>query len=149
MRMLAFVALAAVLGLCVALQGATNGALASRIGLPAAVLLNAVVVVVAAFVWWLLAARGAQAALPSSWLLYLGGVYGLVIIALAAFLFPRFGAGSTMAVMVAAQLVMVLVLDHIGWPGQAVPVTVPRLCGAGLLVLGAVLVLWPRLAGGR
>lgn len=147
--MVIWIALAALMGVAVSLQGATNGTLAGRVGLAAAVLLNAAVVLAGALLfWWLAPARAAAAPSqwPSAWPLYLGGLYGLFIIGGAAFLFPRLGPGPTVAVMVAVQLLTALVLDHVGWPAATMPVTPVRLLGAVLLVVGAVLVLWPRLS---
>lgn len=148
--MVLWIVLACVLGVAACLQGATNGLLAARIGLPQTVMLTSVVVLAASAAWWLWArsAAGAQGALAApaagSWL-YLGGVYGFLILAIAAFLFPRLGAGPTTAIMVAVQLITALVLDHFGCMGGRLAVTPLRWCGALLLVLGAVLVLWPRL----
>jgi len=67
------------------------------------------------------------------------------IIAGAAFAYPRLGAGPTTALMVAAQLGTALALDHYGLPSGKVPVTPMRLVGAAFLLVGALLVLWPRL----
>jgi transporter family-2 protein len=150
--MLWWIVLACLLGAAACLQGATNGDLAGRVGLPAAVVVTSVVVLSVSAVWWLAAraaapANGPPAAWPPAgqfWL-YLGGVYGLVILVIAAFLFPRLGAGPTTAIMVAAQLLTALALDQLGWPGARLDVTPMRVCGALLLVAGAVLVLWPRL----
>jgi transporter family-2 protein len=76
---------------------------------------------------------------------YLGGLFGLAIIAGAAFAFPRLGAGATVALMVAAQLGTALLLDHFGATGERLALTPARLSGAVLLLAGALLVLWPRL----
>jgi transporter family-2 protein len=138
------VLLAFVTGACVCLQGATNGLLAARTSLPAAIFLNGLVVAAGTFVLWLADRRPLVAAEPTPWLLYLGGIYGIVILATAAFVFPRLGAGATTAFVVAAQLVAALALDHVGVP-ERVPVTLARLVGALLLFTGAVLVLWPKL----
>jgi transporter family-2 protein len=110
--------------------------------------INALVVAVGATIFWLVAKRAPAASESSPWFLYLGGAYGLLIIAGAAFAFPRLGAGPTTALMVAAQLSMALLLDHLGLPGGKIDVTPSRLAGSVLLFAGAVLVLWPRLRAG-
>ncbi len=135
--------LALVTGLCVCLQGVTNGALAARTSLSAAVFLNGLVVALGTFVLWL-SDRRPLVIDGVPWFLYLGGIYGILILACAAFVFPRLGAGATTAFVVAAQLVAALALDHLGVPTR-VPLTPGRLAGALLLLLGAVLVLWPKL----
>lgn len=140
------IALALVMGVASAVQGATNGALSSRVGLSTAVLINAFVVALGALAFWL--ATRAQAPASSGtppWYLLVGGVYGLTIIAGAAFAFPRLGPGPTTALMVAAQLSTALVLDHLGLPKEKLAVTPVRLAGAFFLALGALLVLWPKL----
>ncbi len=141
--LLVFLALA--MGTASAVQGATNGTLSGRIGLSSAVLVNATIVFAIALLAWLFTRRGVVTEPASPWWLYVGGAYGLFIIAGAAFAYPRLGAGPTTALMVAAQLTTALVLDHYGLPAGKVEVTPMRLVGAGLLFAGAVLVLWPRL----
>jgi len=138
------IAVALVTGLCVCLQGVTNGMLAARTSLFAAMFLNGLVVASGTFCLWLSERRPLLAAEPTPWFVYLGGLYGIVIIAGAAFVFPRLGAGATTVVVVTAQLVSALALDHLGLP-ERVPLTSARLLGALLLLLGAVLVLWPKL----
>jgi len=137
--------LALLMGCASALQGATNGTLAGRIGLPTAVFINALVVLAAATVAWLFTRRSFVSEPPSPWFLYVGGFYGVFIIAGAAFAFPRLGAGPTTALMVAAQLVAALTLDYFGLPNGKVPVTPLRLAGVAFLLVGALLVLWPKL----
>jgi transporter family-2 protein len=139
------VLLALAMGAASAVQGATNGTLAGRVGLASALLVNASVVFAGALAAWLVARRGLESEPPSPWFLYAGGLYGLFIIAGAAYAFPRLGAGPTTALMVAAQLVAALALDHWGVPAGKIPVTPGRLLGVALLLAGAVLVLWPRL----
>lgn len=139
------VLLALAMGAASAVQGATNGTLAGRIGLSSAVLVNATLVFAGALAVWLFTRKGFATQPPSPWWLYAGGAYGLFIIAGAAFAFPRLGAGPTTALMVAAQLGVALALDHFGVPAGKVAVTPMRLFGVVLLLVGALLVLWPRL----
>jgi transporter family-2 protein len=142
--MVTWISLACLLGAAACLQGATNGALAERVGLPSAVALNAAIVcAVALLVWWFQPPGAPRAAAP--WWLWLGGLYGLFILGAAAFVFPRLGAGPATALMVAAQLITALCLDQTGWFGPRLELTPVRVLGAVLLLLGAVLVLWPRL----
>jgi len=139
------VLLALAMGVASAAQGATNGTLAGRVGLPSTLLVNATIVFAGALAAWLFTRRGFETEPASPWWLYIGGAYGLFIIAGAAFAFPRLGAGPTTALMVAAQLGTALALDHFGLPGGKVAVTPMRLVGAAFLFVGALLVLWPRL----
>jgi transporter family-2 protein len=147
MHMLGLVLLALGMGFASCIQGATNGTLAARTGLWTAVLINAAVVFAGAVTLWVWHRGGTvadgDAARP--WYLFLGGCYGLFIIAGAAFAFPRLGAGPTTALMIAAQLTLALAFDHLGIPGRPMPLSPARLLGAVLLFAGALLVLWPKL----
>jgi transporter family-2 protein len=150
---LVLIVLALCMGIASAVQGATNGALTGRIGLSSAVWLNALVVMIGATLLYFVLPRGAASGAPgvpgviAPWYLYAGGCYGLFIIAGAAFAFRKLGAGPTTALMVAAQLTTALALDHLGLPSAKIAVTPLRLVGAAMLFTGAVLVLWPKLAG--
>ena len=54
---------------------------------------------------------------------------------------PRLGAMSVMALLIAGQMAMSLVLDHFGWLGiPAQPVSLWRILGAVLLFAGVVLI---------
>jgi transporter family-2 protein len=141
------ISVAVVMGVASCIQGATNGALSARIGLPTAVLLNAILVLACALCLWLCAPRRGASEFPTQWYLYLGGLYGLTIIAGAAFAYPRLGAAATTALMIAAQLATALLIDGYGIGTEPVAVTPVRLLGAVLLLVGAVLVLWPKLVG--
>jgi transporter family-2 protein len=143
---LGLVVLALFTGLCVCLQGVTNGALAARTSLFAAVFLNGLVVAIGTGLLWLSERKALISPEPTPWFLYLGGFYGIAILGCAAFVFPRLGAGATTAFVVTAQLVSALALDHFGVPHR-IPLTGARLVGAVLLLAGALLVLWPRIRG--
>lgn len=141
----ALVFLAMLMGIASTAQGASNGTLANRIGLPSALLVNAAIVAGGALVAWLVTRRGFTSEPPSPWFLYIGGAYGLFIIAGVAYSFPKLGAGPTTAVMVAAQLSAALLLDHLGLPKEKIAVTPWRMLGVAFLFTGALLVLWPKL----
>ena len=140
------VLLALGMGIASTLQGTTNSALANRHGLGVAVWVNALVVFCGASVLWFVLPRAAAAGEPARWWHYLGGFFGLIIVASAAFAFSRLGAGASVALMVAAQLVTALLLDHLGAGGERFAMTPARLTGALLLLAGALLVLWPKIS---
>ena len=146
MEVLGLVLLALSLGVVSVVQSVTNGIASARIGLPTTILINAAVVFAGAVVVWAVT-RNASAAVTGKtpWYLLLGGLYGLTFLVTAAFVFPRLGAGPATALMVAAQLTLALVFDHLGPAAMRVPVTPARLLGAVLLLAGALLVLWPKL----
>jgi transporter family-2 protein len=128
-------------GIASTLQAATNGALALRSGLVAALVVNVAGTLVGAAA--LLLAPGARAAVPSPgtpWPLYLGGVYGLVIIAGLAVAFPRLGGAWSIALFVLGQSATALAMDHFGLLGMArEPVSATRAAGLALVVAGVLL----------
>jgi transporter family-2 protein len=86
---------------------------------------------------WPLAADLAK----TSWLSWTGGLFGAVYVVAAIILLPKLGATTLLALFVAGQMVMSVILDHYGILG--VPqhtIDLPRLIGCGLLVLAVVLI---------
>ncbi len=49
------------------------------------------------------------------WWAWTGGLMGALFVATSAFLAPRLGAATMIALFVAGQLIMSLILDHLGW----------------------------------
>lgn len=82
---------------------------------------------------------GDLASLPS-WA-WIGGVCGVVTLAGVTVAAPRLGAGGTVALVVAGQVMFSLVLDHFGFFGLVPqPLTLQRTLAASLLLSGALLV---------
>ncbi len=139
---IAFAALAIAAGVAATMQGATNAGLSKSAGLGPALVVNTVVVLIGAI--GLRAVMGAKTSFfpaGASWTLYLGGLFGFVIIASLAFVFPKIGAAYAVALMVGGQCVAALVVDHFGLMRMPPdPVTIQRLIGVGLVAAGAVVV---------
>lgn len=135
-----FVALAFAAGVAAAMQAATNAGLAKSAGLGAALVVNTVIVLIGAIGLW--AAMGAKTTFfpaGASWPLYLGGLFGFVIIASLAFVFPRIGAAYAIALMVGGQCLAALVVDNFGLMGMPrEPLTIQRVIGVALVAAGAV-----------
>jgi transporter family-2 protein len=135
-----FAALAIAAGVAAAMQAATNSGLARSAGLGAALVVNTVIVLIGAIGLW--AAMGARPTFfpaGASWTLYLGGIFGFVIIASLAFVLPKIGAAYAVALMVGGQCVAALVVDHFGLMGMPRdPMTLQRMIGVGLVAAGAV-----------
>lgn len=142
------VALSLVAGLAGAAQVAINGAFGERIGTLEATAFNLFVssLILAGL---LLVARAGVAGFSGvidgirqpAWL-WLGGVAGAVIVATITFAGPRIGALATIALLIAGQLVMGIVIDHYGLFGvERLPVDLTRFAGIVLLSVGALLVL--------
>ena len=131
-------------GAMIALQAPTNVML-SRAGGSAvlAALISFAVGTAALFLVWLLSANrpaGAPfAQLP--WYAWIGGVYGAIYVAVAAFAAPRLGLASLITIGIAGQILAALLLDHIGAFGLArEPISLTRIGGALLVVAGVLLV---------
>lgn len=135
-----FAALAIAAGVAAAMQAATNAGLARAAGLGPALIINTVTVLIGTIGLW--AATGAKTTFfpaSASWSLYLGGLFGFVIIASLAFVFPKIGAAYAVALMIGGQCVAALVVDHFGLMGMPRdPLTMQRAIGVALVAIGAV-----------
>ena len=135
-------ALAVAAGVAAALQAAINAGLARVIGLGPALVVNTVVVLMGVTGLW--AAMGAKTAFfpaDASWTLYVGGVFGFVIIASLTFVFPKIGAAYAIALMIGGQCLAALVVDHFGLMGMPHdPLTARRVIGVELVAAGAAVV---------
>ncbi len=75
------------------------------------------------------------------WWGWTGGLFGAVYLVLAIVSVQRLGGASTVALVVAGQMLGSLFFDHFGLLGLAQhPVSASRLIGASLLVAGVVLI---------
>lgn len=82
-------------------------------------------------------------ALPKGgdWLPWMGGIFGATFIAITILMVPKLGAATTISLIVVGQMLLSLTMDHFGWLGLPVqPISLLRLTGAGLLVLGVILI---------
>jgi transporter family-2 protein len=138
MTNLVYAALAVAAGVAATVQAATNAGLARATGLGPTVIINTIVVLLASIGLW--AATGAPTTfLPAGtpWTLYLGGLFGFVIVASLTVVFPKIGAAYAIALMVGGQCLAALVVDHYGLIGMPrEPMTLQRLVGAALVAAG-------------
>lgn len=75
------------------------------------------------------------------WLLWTGGLYGLIYIAIAIWLIPRLGSAPVFALVVAGQMIATLVFDHIGLFGITPrAIDWEKLLGVAFLIAGVVLI---------
>ena len=85
---------------------------------------------------------GVSAGLRSPPWLWLGGVMSAAIVYALALGPPRIGTTTTVALVIAGNLVMAAVIDAYGWFGsERIPLSAARVLGIALLALGAALVL--------
>ena len=123
-------------GIAGAAQASISGALGRRVGTIGAaglgVVLAAVLVVALAVAF----GRGGSivSALHQPLWLWLGGLFGAVIVLAIAYAPPRIGTFATVALLIAGQLAAGALIDTYGWLGSPrIPVTLARVAG---LVLG-------------
>lgn len=140
-----FAILAVVIGGAAAsLQAPTNAKLTGAVGSPvnAALISFAVGTVALAVLALALQARPdapAMRALP--WYAWIGGLYGVAFVVAATWGVPRLGVATTIILMVGGQLLLGLLLDHIGFmdmPRQ--PISWGRVGGVALVLAGVVMV---------
>lgn len=132
-------------GSLVSLQNVINATLGRYVGTLGAVLVVAIIgamlVAAAAIV---LPGQVALGGLPGprKWYLYLGGLMGVLIVAIPVFLVPRIGATATITAIVAGQLTMALIADQFGLLGTPrIEISLARIIGVLLLAAGAFLVV--------
>lgn len=131
-------------GAMVAIQAPTNAMLAKAGGSPVlAALISFAVGTTALLGVWLMSgnrpAASAFAGLP--WYAWIGGLYGAVFVAVAAYAAPKIGVASLITIGIAGQIAMALWLDHVGAMGLArEPINAGKVIGALLVVAGVVLV---------
>lgn len=142
MSMKLLFALAAMLaGAAIAVQGVVNAGLAARTGLGPA-LVTSTTLVLAFAVAFHFATGGTTITFPADapWYLYVGGACGFAFILATAFVFPKLGAASSVALVVLGQGGTALLLDHYGLLGlDREPVSLSRIGAFALIVAGVVL----------
>jgi transporter family-2 protein len=75
-----------------------------------------------------------------------GGLLGALFVFGTTLLAPRIGLAKMVALIIAGQVLISLVLDHQGWLGLAMrEITPPRIIGALMVVAGALLVNFDQL----
>jgi len=128
----------------IALQAPTNAMLARAGGSPvlAALISFSVGTACLLVVWLGTGKRPASAAFASlPWYAWLGGAYGAIYVAIAAYAAPKIGLASLITIGIAGQIALALWLDHIGALGlPREPINLGRVLGAMLVVGGVLLV---------
>ena len=132
-------------GILGALQVAVMGRYGARIGTLEALAFTAALGALLAAVVLLVSRRSlsgyADAVSVPKWL-WLGAVFGIFIVGAITLAGAKIGATATVALLIAGQLGMALVVDRFGWFGiEKVAVSWPRVAGVALLAVGAFLTL--------
>ena len=128
----------------IAIQAPTNAMLARAGGSPVlAALISFAVGTAALLAAWIVSGNrpgtAPFAGLP--WYAWIGGLYGAMFVAVAAYAAPKIGLASLITIGIAGQIAMALWLDHAGALGlPREPINVGRLLSAALVIAGVVLV---------
>jgi transporter family-2 protein len=142
----AFVALAAAAGLAGSMQVAVMGRFGERVGAVEALTFALALSTLIAFVALLTTRRGlgrfAEAFSVPPWL-WLGGLFGAVVVFTITVVTPRLGAAATIGLLIAGLLAIGVAIDRYGLFGlEQIPLSWPRLIGILLLAAGAALSLY-------
>lgn len=133
-----------VAGAMIAIQAPTNAILGKAGGSPVlAALISFAVGTVALFIVWLGSGNrpGVSAFAGLPWYAWIGGLYGALFVAVAAYAAPKIGVASLITIGIAGQIAMALLLDHLGALGLArEPINAGRIAGAVLVIAGVILV---------
>ena len=128
-------------GLTMAVQPAINGTLSVRTGTIEGVLVSFGVgtLIMAAIVIFF--GKGNIRAVSDVPLWQLtGGLYGAFFVVAITFVVPRLGVTTSMIILIAAQIIASLVIDHFGLLGMAaIPIDLKKLAGIVLLMAGVFL----------
>ncbi len=140
------VLLAFVAGTAVPVQFAVNAGLRGAVGGPiVAAAISFLVGTVALLVAVLVAREGVPTLADlagAPWWAWAGGFLGAFYVAASIVLTPRLGAVTTIGFILAGQMIASIILDQFGLLNLPVqPITLPRLGGATLVVIGAIIVL--------
>jgi bacterial/archaeal transporter family-2 protein len=145
MELALFFLLALVAGALMPTQAGINAQLRTYLLSPFTAALVSFIVGTVALIAWCVLTRVEWPGLKvvgevPSWL-WIGGFMGAFIVASSIILAPRIGATSMLALMVGGQMLASLIYDHYGLLGFPIhEISMPRLAGALLVILGVVLV---------
>jgi transporter family-2 protein len=131
-------------GVLLAIQAPINAFLGRTIGSPVAASCVSFVIGALGLLVTLLLTRptltlGGVRELP--WWAWTGGLCGAVFVTAATYVAPRLGVATMLTLAIASQLMMAVVLDHVGAFGlERHPVSAGRVFGLVLMIGGALLV---------
>lgn len=128
-------------GVAVGIQGPMSGAVSARLGpIAASLIIHTGGAILSGILLILRQGENIKewGTIPTPYLF--AGVFGVVLYLTFSYTLPRIGAASTTTLLIAAQLLLALLIDQMGWFGvpQQSP-TLVRLLGVGLLFAAAFL----------
>ena len=131
-----------VTGALIAVQGTANAALGRSLSLPLfTVVFSAIQLATAVLALAVCKGPWRYPAGPVPLWQYLGAVLGAVILVGMAFGIARLGTFASLVILLVGQLIMGLVIDHMGLFGaQTQLITAPRLLGMALVLAGVFII---------
>ena len=146
METLLWTLLGVIAGACIATQAPINVQLGKSLGMPFAAaamsfLAGAIALWVISFAMAHFQGISINFTAPAPWLFVTGGLLGAVFVTSTIVLTPMIGTAAVMGLAITGQLLAGLTLDRVGFLGTAVrEISVGRIAGAVLLVIGAVMI---------
>jgi bacterial/archaeal transporter family-2 protein len=131
-------------GIAGAAQASVSGALGRKVGTIGSAGLGVVLAAILVVALAVALGRGESitAAIHQPKWMWLGGLFGAVIVLAIAYAPPRIGTFATVALLIAGQLAAGALIDAFGWLGSPrIPVTAARAAGLLLVAVGAALTL--------
>ena len=142
-----FILAGVIAGILLSMQTAANARLRSYVGSPfASALVSCTVSIVCILLLLCIRAAGGKLVPPdftdTEWWMYLGGVFGVAVLAGCIILFPILGAVQTTVLPIFGQILLGILADSFGWFGSQVkPVTAVSLAGIAVLTAGIICVV--------
>lgn len=141
-----YIVLAAAIGAGVVVQASINGELRTLVGDPYRTALVSTTVSTISLL--LLSVIVYQRPVPANhvfsnapWWMWAGGILGAIYVAAAAILVTRLGSAVMFTLIILGQLITAVIMDHYGMIGlDKHPVSVPRVVGITMVLLGVILV---------
>ncbi|MGB1069065.1 MAG: DMT family transporter [Henriciella sp.] len=132
-------------GLLIPLQGIINGRLSGVIGGPVqAALVSFTIGLTALIIINILLGHRVpsfEKMIQAPVWIWSGGLFGVMMVVLAATAVPRIGVATYVSAIITGQLTAAILYDHYGILGQTVREATPlRLLGVGFLILGIILI---------
>jgi bacterial/archaeal transporter family-2 protein len=92
------------------------------------------------FVYYLIESRGFRQGSSSGlkWWYFLGGIMSALYVFTITWTVPKLGATIVLSATIVGQVSLGLLVDHYGWLEQKIPVSLWRMLGTGMVILGAV-----------
>jgi bacterial/archaeal transporter family-2 protein len=142
------VALAALAGVGIAVQSATNASLGRALGHPMWAsfwqFAAGTVLIMAIMFALRVPAPTIAAATTAPWWIWIGFITGSYFVVAGLSLSPVIGVGGFIAALVAGQMITAVVLDHYGLVGMTErPLTWARIAGGLFIVVGVLLIMAP------